>query len=916
MGIGCRGRPLCLPILYIPIFILAAFPRAHAIDFTSLFRRGDLEQKIQTWLDEGRSLRERRLFDQAISRFNQVLDIDALHEDATWEIAETYFQARHWSDAVDWYYAVATLDPQRRQAFSRRWTATVRLAQGDSLLEEAACQAVRRGIGDFLETFPWDWETLSAAREGAMAIEDSLLARELTSRILDRFPDTPAGYSVLSDQFYEGLYPIWNDAVRRVGYIDAFLEDYPVSQFRETVWLYLVNALNETSDLATLRQAFSDWMAEDSRNPLPYERCVRYLLDKDVSPDSLLPVARRAVELCRGWRGQPLKHVEQRILEGKNLYAATRLNIARVLIALNRLAEARLWLEDGVRHNGYGPDDEATTAPLQYCLGIIAEREDRWNDAFDNYIQALIEGDVRPDWIARADSAAKKLFSEHFAAMAPDYLSLARIRRSYAGPVFSDVTESLGLKGVAAGRVAWGDANGDGWDDLLLGGCRLFLNDQGTCFVEVTDSCGLRGDGITGGVWADIDLDGDLDLFCAANGSGRSADRLYLNLGNDRSGVPHFLEAVQFASVIADSFPTEGAAWGDLQGDGRPDLYVANYELPGLELARGTPDYLYLNLADPKAPYGLRFQRLSPDSGLAPPFGENLCGRGVNWGDFDGDGDQDIYISNYRLQENFLWENEGGRSVSDQACFYGIAGKATDGWWGHTIGSEWSDFDNDGDLDLITANLAHPRYIEFSNRTCLYENRLRQDGMFKEVRASWGIKYQETHSDPAWGDVDNDGDLDLFLTCIYPNRPSFLYLNDLPTRQFCDVSFLAGVRVNNAWGCAFGDFDRDGDLDLIVGSGEGVRLFRNEGSSNHWLEVAVQSPGGAYGTRILLKRGKELQLREIQGGKGTTSQHSRVVHFGLGLSNAPAHLEIRFPSGQKMKLKKVISDQRLLIKNP
>lgn len=197
-----------------------------------------------------------------------------------------------------------------------------------------------------------------------------------------------------------------------------------------------------------------------------------------------------------------------------------------------------------------------------------------------------------------------------------------------------------------------------------------------------------------------------------------------------------------------------------------------------------------------------------------------------------------------------------GKSLIDQACFYGVAGQEKDGWWGHTIGSEWGDFDNDGDLDLITANLAHPRYIEFSNRTCLYENRLRQDGVFREVRAEWGIKYQETHSDPAWGDVDSDGDLDLFLTCIYPNRPSFLYLNDLGDHHFRDVTFLAGVQVTNAWGCAFSDFDRDGDLDLAVGSGKSLHLFRNRGSRANWLEVDVQAPGSAYGTRILLKQGR------------------------------------------------------------
>ncbi|HEX7342629.1 MAG TPA: CRTAC1 family protein, partial [bacterium] len=720
----------------------------------------------------------------------------------------------------------------------------------------------------------------------------------------------------ISEIFFDGLYPIWNDTTGRIAYVQKFLEEFPASDFRETAWLYLVQALSQTGRMPEMRDALATWTAEEPNSPRPYERSVRFALDQGAAADSLLPMARRAVELCRGWRGKPLKHVEQRMLEGKNLYAATRLNMARALIALDRLTEAKLWLEDGHRHSGFGADDEGTTAPFLYYLGVIEEQEARDEQAFDQYIEALIEGDARGEWISKADSAARRLFEAHLAEKAPDYRSLARLRHNYSGPVFSEATDSLGLKGCNASRVAWGDANGDGWDDLLMDGWRLFLNYRGERLFEITDSSGLSGAGVTGGVWADIDLDDDLDLFCAANGQGAAADRIYLNIGNDERGWPRFEEAEEIGPVVADSFSTEGAAWGDLQGDGRPDLYVANYELSGADLGKGTPDYLYLNLPDVERPNGIQFLQLGPDSGLVPPFGENLCGRGVNWGDFDGDGDQDIYVSNYRLQENFLWENNAGNSVEDRACFYGVAGKERDGWWGHTIGSEWGDFDNDGDLDLITANLAHPRYIEFSNRTQLYENRLRQDGLFRDVRAKWGIKYQETHSDPAWGDVDNDGDLDLYLTCIYPDRPSFLYLNELPEERFRDVTFLSGVRTKNAWGCAFSDFDRDGDLDLALGSSEGVKLYRNLGSQNNWLELDLQVPGSGYGSRVTLRQGKTSQVREIHGGKGTTSQHSNVVHFGLGAKSNLANVEIRLPGGRKMRLKRVWLNQRLEVIQP
>jgi hypothetical protein len=100
-----------------------------------------------------------------------------------------------------------------------------------------------------------------------------------------------------------------------------------------------------------------------------------------------------------------------------------------------------------------------------------------------------------------------------------------------------------------------------------------------------------------------------------------------------------------------------------------------------------------------------------------------------------------------------------------------------------------------------------------------------------------------------------------------------------------------------------------------VGSSDGVRLYRNRGSEHHWLQVSVTAPGSAYGTRLILRRGKEQQLRELQGGKGTTSQHSQTLSFGLGTNASPVTLEVRFPSGDNLKLKKILPDQRLLL-NP
>jgi hypothetical protein len=297
----------------------------------------------------------------------------------------------------------------------------------------------------------------------------------------------------------------------------------------------------------------------------------------------------------------------------------------------------------------------------------------------------------------------------------------------------------------------------------------------------------------------------------------------------------------------------------------------------------------------------------------------------VNWADFDDDGDHDIYVSNYRLQENFLWRNNGDATFTNVAASLGVSGTETDGWWGHTIGSEWGDYDNDGDLDLVTGNLAHPRYIDVSDRTMLYENPGGRDEPFTEKRKRAGVKYAETHSDVAWGDVDSDGDIDLYITSIYPDCGSFLYRND-GTGRFEDITYLAGARAMNTWGCAMSDYDMDGDLDIAVGSGEGFHLLRNDGAHrgadgarNHWLEVKVvgtRSNRSGIGARIKVVGGRRLQIREIQGGKGTTSQHSLTAHFGLERSDNPVTLDVSFLGGARVRLEEVEVDQVIVVTEP
>jgi hypothetical protein len=510
---------------------------------------------------------------------------------------------------------------------------------------------------------------------------------------------------------------------------------------------------------------------------------------------------------------------------------------------------------------------------------------------------------------------------------------------------FTDVT-STALGGAAPRRVAWGDYDGDGDDDLLVNGPRLWRNDGGT-FTDVSIEAGVRTGadericGGAGGIWADYDNDGHLDFYATSSsfvpicwhvtdgdwycneysggtipacldGYCRNAsdpwpqhDCLFHNEGDGtftvppEEGMPH------------DYSPTEGAGWGDFDGDGFVDLYVANYEMPGSwtggALGEGTPDVLWHNNGDGT------FTDVS-DAALPGELRAGCrwqSGRGVNWGDYDGDGRIDIFVSNYRLQPNCLWHNLGDGSFEEIAAEQGVKGVMVGGAYGHTIGSQWMDFDSDGDLDLFSANLAHPRFDGFSDKSMLLVNTGAPDYTFANEWASRGFIYQETDSDPAWGDFDNDGMVDIYVTDVYVGRKADLY-RQLPDGMFEDVTYESGTAVDNGWGAAWADIDGDGDLDLVTKA-----LYRNDISNdNHWLQVHLEgtdSNRAAIGARVDVTCSGVTRSRQVEGGKGTTSQNSLTLHFGLGDCTIAEALVVTWPSGNVETFEDVDADQRLEI---
>ncbi len=505
-------------------------------------------------------------------------------------------------------------------------------------------------------------------------------------------------------------------------------------------------------------------------------------------------------------------------------------------------------------------------------------------------------------------------------------------------PWFTDVTETLGATDVNLSRMAWADYDNDGDEDLLVNGNRLFANQGDGTFVEVTEPAGIGGTATNGGIWADYDNDGHLDFYatvhnylpvctvpadCAADNytcvSGRCRHRTMCVDVDDcpnaddtcteghcvpvepepprahdllwrNNGDGSFTDVSEEAGQPYDYLPTEGAAWGDMDGDGYVDLYVANYETPqswtGGVLSVATPDILWQNQGDGT------FLDVSEDAGIRDV--PNQCGRGVNWADYDNDGWQDIFVSNYRLTPNYLFRNRGFGLFENRSVEAGVVGVPIQGAYGHTIGSQWADFDNDGDWDLFTANLAHPRFIEFSDKTMLYINSGSPDFSFTDIREVSGIRYYETHSDTALGDFDNDGFMDIFVTGVYVGYRSFLYHHqgDL---TFTDETYNAGAHVDNGWGAAWADIDDDGDLDLVS-----RRLYRNDlTDTGSYLKVRLlgtQSNRVGIGARVTVTAGGQTYMRQVEGGKGTTTQNALTLHFGLGDATVADQVQIIWPS--------------------
>jgi hypothetical protein len=475
---------------------------------------------------------------------------------------------------------------------------------------------------------------------------------------------------------------------------------------------------------------------------------------------------------------------------------------------------------------------------------------------------------------------------------------------------FSNVAAQVGLDALGennAGGCIVDDFNGDGLLDVFTSnldperGPGLFINRGDGMFEERAGSAGLADQvGAANATHADYDNDGDLDVLLLRGGWERAKRSSLLRNRGDGT-----FEDVTAAAGLLAPIACQSGAWADYDNDGFVDLYMVG------ELDRQHPDArndgrLYHNNGDGT------FTDVATAAGVL----NRLWGKGAAWGDYDNDGDPDLYVSN-NAGPNRLYRNNGDGTFTDVAPALGVTEPRV------SFACWWWDYNNDGRLDLFVCNFgnrlsdiirSHLGQPTPGERPRLFRNK--GPGGFRDVTTEAGLDRVLVCMGSSFGDLDNDGYLDMYLGTGRPEYryvvPNVLFKN-VDGLRFEDVTTSSGTgHLQKGHGVAFADWDRDGDLDIFLEAGGATpgdrahnALFLNPGHGNHWLTVRLV---GTKTNRAGI--GARIRVDVPRPGGGVDSRHREVTNgssyggnpfsltIGLGKAQSISTLEVMWPTSR------------------
>ena len=468
-------------------------------------------------------------------------------------------------------------------------------------------------------------------------------------------------------------------------------------------------------------------------------------------------------------------------------------------------------------------------------------------------------------------------------------------------PLFEKIEDGALVGKLSDSRsVNFVDVNNDGWEDVFItNGANpgtkslLYLNDGTGDFEEVNSGTIVsHAEPFVGASFADADNDGDLDIMAVT--WYEEKNYLYAGVGNGT----FFLKGAAAPST-AETY-SETAAWGDMDNDGDLDLYVTNSTN---NLGAPLKNILYEN--DGSGNF------TTVNNG---PAAEQIrASRSVNWVDFDNDCDMDLFVSNESNQPDDLYVNDGNGNFTEAPNPPSQSSRST-------MSSSWGDVDNDGDLDLFVSNAA---YFGVQNNQLFINN---GNGTFSEITTDnlvidGGCSYGSN-----FGDYDNDGDLDLVVSNGYCNGSilNFLYKNDGAGKFSRDIESIEDLSTPCSYGAVWGDINNDGFLDLGIATCKNSPnsslssniFYRNLGNNNNWLKikpVGSQFNRSAIGAKVFVTadiNGVEItQMREISAQSGYCGQNSLYAHFGLADATEVKKVRVQFSCGQELNLTNVAANQ-------